>query len=224
MSVEPQQPHYLSTRENWQAGAAVGGAATRDSVADIARAYLDTTYPGMYEVTKEPGDLKQLYYTHDYRIHPEAYARPDTPSGEGVWWDAGSRQFMSLRGGRIIVATGGGCTPDVRIKHKASGRVYFIECKHQNDAGNAHERAAKYATPSIVRLIQEAAGVSYHPVGYVFSGAMVEKRKYILELQATFDFAVDHLFLWKKEGGEATLGAWLEKAVIPLLGADYPHA
>lgn len=204
--------HYLSGRENWQAGAMAGGSKTRDDVADVIRAYLDMAYPGAYEVTKEPADLKQLYYYHDWKQRPEAYE----PTEE-VWWDAERGQFLTRRAGKAVPATGGGCTPDVKIRCKATGRAYFIECKHQNDAGNAHERAAKYATPSIVGLIQEMMGCSYHPVGYLFSGTMVDKRKYQLELRATFAFAGDHLFLWDAARTPAALSSWVERVVLPLL-------
>lgn len=208
------KPHYLSARDNWQMAAQTGGTKTRDSVADVLRAYLDATYPGQFEVTKEPGDLKQLYYLHDWKRNPEAYR--EGPTAE-VWWDAASKKFLTKKAGKAVAATGGGCTPDVKILCKATGRSYFIECKHQNDAGNAHERAAKYATPSIIGLIQELMGAEYHPVGYLFSGSMTEKRKYQLELRATFAFAGDHLFLWDTERTAARLTEWLERVVVPLL-------
>jgi hypothetical protein len=204
--------HYLASRENWQMEAVTGGAKTRDDVADVIRAYLDAAYSGAYEVTKEPMDLKQLYYYHDWKQNPAVYG----PTAE-VWWDADAGRFLTWRAGKKVAASGGGCTPDVKILCKATGRAYFIECKHQNDSGNAHERAAKYATPSIVALIQEMMGVNYHPVGYLFSGSMVEKRKYRLELQATFAFAEDHLFLWGTAREPAALSGWLERVVVPLL-------
>lgn len=213
-STPPAAPkHYLSGRENWQAGAIAGGSKTRDDVADVLRAYLDAAHPGAFEVTKEPADLKQLYYYHDWKQRPETYADPTAE----VWWDEAARQFLTRRAGKAVPATGGGCTPDVKLLCKATGRAYFIECKHQNDAGNAHERAAKYATPSILGLIQEMTGCTYHPVGYLFSGSMVEKRKYQLELRATFAFAGDHLFLWDAARTAAPLTEWVERVVVPLL-------
>lgn len=213
MTTEAAPKHYLAARDNWQLAAQKGGAETRDSTADVLRGYLDATYPGEFEVTKEPADLKQLYYAHDYKGNPAAYAK-----GADVWWDEERRQFLSMRAGKPAPASGGGCTPDVKILCKATGRAYFIECKHQNDSGNAHERAAKYATPSIVGLIQECiGGATYHPVGYLFSGSMTEKRKYQLELRATFAFAGDHLFLWDTARSAGALTGWLERVVVPLL-------
>jgi hypothetical protein len=210
--------HYLASRENWQMEAVTGGAKTRDDVADVIRAYLDTAYPGEFEVTKEPMDLAQIYYWHDYARNPELYR--EGAEGADVWWDPARGAFMTRKaaGAKPTFAMGGGCKPDVKILCKGTGRIYFIECKHQNDAGNAHERAAKYATPSIIGLIKERiGGVSYHPVGYLFSGSMVEKRKYRLELQATFAFAEDHLFLWGTAREPAALSAWLKRAVVPIL-------
>ena len=119
--------------------------------------------------------------------------------------------------GKTKMATGGGCKIDCKIENRASGKKYFLECKNQGDKGNAQERAAKYATPSIIAHVQKKFGVTYHPFGYLFTGAMVESRDYILELKATYGFAADHMLLWKKEHLPAPLLEWLERVILPLL-------
>jgi hypothetical protein len=217
MTEQTAPKHYLAERENWQLAAQAGGAKTRDDVADMLTTYLESAHPGEFVVTKEPMDLAQLYYWHDYVCNPQLYK--EGAEAADVWWDSARGAFMTRKGvGKpATFAMGGGCKPDVKILCKATGRAYFIECKHQNDAGNAHERAAKYATPSIISLIKERIRADYHPVGYLFSGSMVEKRKYRLELEATFSFAADHLFMWGVGRDPAALGAWVEKVVVPLI-------
>lgn len=209
--------HYLSLRAKWQDRANSGGSSLRDTFAGVAQEYLESRYPGEFQVTVEPKDLRQIYFEMDYAVNPEAYARPAAPTAGDVWFDAEKGVFMTLKGGKETMAGGGGCIPDVKIKARTSGHVYFVECKQQNDAGNAHERCAKYATASILGHIKRKLGVDYHPIGYAFSGALVDKRKYVVELQATFAFAKDHLFLWKKERPVDALIAWLDRVIVPLL-------
>lgn len=197
-------PHYLSQREPWQLDANTGGAKVRDAAAATLRAFFEVKYAGQFSVETEPADLQQMYYWYDYQLNPERYARPAVPGPEDVWYDNERKQFLTQKAGaggeREAFAMSGGCTPDIKVRCLASGRAYFLECKNQGDAGNAHERCAKYATPSVVRLIQSVlGGVEYHPIGYIFSGAMVKKRKYALELQATYAFAPGHLLLWDRE-------------------------
>lgn len=218
MADTPPPKHHLAERENWQVAAQAGGTKTRDDVADVIRAHLDAMHPGEFEVTKEPMDLAQLYYWHDYVCNPGLYRQG--AEGTDIWFDPATNVFLTRKkpDAPPSFAMGGGCKPDVKILCKATGCSYFIECKHQNDAGNAHERAAKYATPSIIGLVKGYIRANYHPIGYIFSGTMVEKRKYRIELQATFAFAEDHLFLWGVERDPAALGAWVERVVIPLLG------
>jgi hypothetical protein len=215
--MEPIQ-HYLSRRANWQAGAQAGGArAEKDSV-QILCDYLETTYPGQWSVTSHPTDLRQIYYEYDRERNPDAYLKPAAPTSEDVWYDEASGTFLTAGPkGKPKMAAGGGCLIDCKIEHLASGKKYFLECKNQEARGNAQERAAKYATPSIIAHVQKKLGVNYQPFGYLFTGGMVDSRDYILELKATYGFAPDHLFLWKKEHEPAALLQWLERSILPLL-------
>jgi hypothetical protein len=215
--MEPVQ-HYLARRANWQAAAQAGGARAEKDSCQIIRDYLETTYPGEFAVSWHPHDLRQIYYEYDYERNPEAYAKPAVPTSEHIWYDAQLKLFATTGGsGLVRPALGGGCIIDCAIEHINSGKKYYIECKNQEDKGNAHERAAKYATPSIIAHVQKKLGVSYQPFGYLFTGGMVESKPYIVELKATYGFAPDHLFLWKKEHEPAPLLEWLERVVLPLL-------
>jgi hypothetical protein len=209
--------HYLANRDNWQQGANQGGASAERDVKEVIRHYLEHYYPGEYDVVKHPNDLKQLYYEYTYEQDPAPYKKPDVPTVDDVWYDADKKAFMTMKGGKEVVASGGGCIPDVKIQRKSNGLRCFLECKNQNDAGNAHERAAKYATPSIISFVQKKLGVNYHPFAHIFTGAMVDSRKYVVELMTTYGFAPHHLFLWKKEHPEDPLVHWLETVILPPL-------
>ena len=208
--------HYLANRGNWQLVAQQGGSKAEADTVYVMRDYLNRVHPGEYEVVKHPNDLRQLYYEYTYSVSPEMYSRPEVPTSDDVWFNA-EKGFLTIKNGAEVIAMGGGCQPDIRITHLATGHKCFIECKNQNDAGNAHERAAKYATPSVIAAVQKKLGVTYHPFGHVFTGAMVESRKYVVELATTFGFAPNHLFLWKEGRPVEPLTEWLEAVILPPL-------
>jgi hypothetical protein len=209
-------PHYLSTRANWEAAANETGASLESAVAGAFRAYLDETYPDQFQVVSHPTDFKQLYLEEDRRRNRETYAKPAAPTAGDVWYDEGRQTFL-VQGAKSAAVAQCGCVPDVKITCLSTGKSYYIECKAQNDAGNAHERACKFATPSMIEAMQRKMGVEYHPIGYLFSGDLVTKKKYVLELQLSFAFAADHLVLWPKTRPAQQLVNWFEKSLKQLL-------
>jgi len=208
--------HYLSLRANWQDRANAAGAKLEVIVFETIAAHLEATHPGEYKVTQHPSDFDQLYLEMALHRGDESFAKPAEPKNGDIWFDDGAKTFLKLENGRPKRAKQG-CEPDIGITHIATGRKYFTECKQQNDAGNAHERAAKWATPSIIAAVQRKLGATYHPLGYLFSGPMVTNPKYIREIKGTFDFAKDHLLLWTPDRPVAALCEWVDRAVIPVL-------
>lgn len=203
------KPHYLSTRSNWEAGANIHGATIRDACAAALSAYLGPNY----EVQVEPRDLRQLWLEDDYAVHPERYAKPAEPKEGDIWFDGA--KFVQQKAKSVGTAQLG-CQPDIKITNKLTKKVYYIECKAQGDAGNAHERCAKYASPSVLEAIKRRHGIAYHPMGYVFSGDLVTKQKYILELEGTYRFAPGHLLLWKPDRPVEVIQRWVD-GIRPLL-------
>lgn len=203
--------HHLSTRDNWQLGASTGGAQAELDSYTVIRNYLS---PEIWRVVRHPTDLQQIYYEYTYKANPSRYVPPEHPSFTGVWWDSTSQKFLNAKN---KFAMGGGCQPDCMIQNIATGKKIYIECKNQGLKGNAHERAAKYATPSIIAHVQKKLGVDYVPFAYLFTGAMVDDFQYVVELETTYGFAADNLFLWKKEHPVEPLTQWLDKTILPLL-------
>jgi hypothetical protein len=215
MSTEASQ-HYLARRGNWQLVAQQGGTLATSDTASVIRSHLDTAYPGQYEVVREPTDLKWMYFDYTRKLEPAAYAKPAHPTGKDLWWDEEKGIYMTWAGIKEVpVRGGGGCIPDIKITHIPSGRRMFLEVKHQNDAGNAHERAAKFATASVIAHVQKMLGVTYNPFAHVFTGEMVESRKYQVELVTTYGFDLSHLFLWKVGRPVEPLVEWLEAIILP---------
>jgi len=208
--VAKDAANATSGEKRWQKHALAAGdtceGATTKALTALFEEFTD------YELVK-PNHLNQLYLEDDYAANPSSYAKPDAPKNGDIWYEDGA--FWEQAKDRKKRAKLG-CEPDACIRHKPTGKLYFIECKNQNDAGNAHERACKYATPSMLDAIRRVMGVDYHPMGYIFSGSMVLKKKYILEIQCEFRFARDHLLLWHPDHPKEALKAWFERAVVPL--------
>ena len=209
-------PHYLSTRANWEAAANATGASLEIAVAGCIRDYLEVTYPGQFRVVTHPTDFKQMYLEEDRRQNPGTYLRPAAPAEGDIWFDEAKGQFL-IQGKRHGSVAQMGFIPDVKIESVATGKSYFIECKAQNDSGNAHERACKFATPSMIEAMQRKIGVDYHPIGYLFSGDLITKKKYLLELRLSFWFAKDHMLLWPKTRPAQALAEWFEAVIKGLL-------
>ena len=209
-------PHYLSTRANWEAAANATGASLESAVVGTLRAYLDETYPGQFTVESHPPDFNQLYLEEDRRLNPGAYLKPATPVPGDIWFDEARGTFVQ-QGAVSVGLARMGCIPDTKILCVSTGRPYYMECKAQNDAGNAHERACKFATPSMIEAIQRKKGITYHPIGYLFSGDLITKKKYVLELQLCFGFKREHLILWPKTRPAANLIEWFETVVKNLI-------
>jgi hypothetical protein len=152
----------------------------------------------------------------DFEDNPDDYKEPTVPKEGDVWFDVKQNLFVRQES-RSVKPIRETFVPDAGIRHIASGRRYAIECKRQQAAGNAHERACKYTSPSILAFIKKKLGVDYHPIGYVFAGGIVEDKAYCRELRAFFKFAKEHLLLWKEDRKPEILVEWLESTVLPLL-------
>lgn len=213
--------HYLARRGNWQLLAQQGGSHAERDTAKVIEAHLLANYPDQFTVTKHPDDLKWMYFDYTRELDPSMYVKPEEITEGGVWWDEEKGIYMTTGVYRPVACRGGGgCIPDLKIQHNASGRRQFLECKNQNDAGNAHERAAKYATPSVISFVKKKFGVTYHPFSHIFTGSMVENRKYVVELATTYGAEPNHLFLWKAGRPLEPFIEWLDAVIIPpLLGA-----
>ncbi len=185
-------------------------------MSSILSDYLGKTYPGEFAVTTHPKDLDQFYLEGARRRNPTLFVKPADPQVGNIWYDDTAGTFMK-KTEKGVKRAEMGCIPDLSIRHVSSSRRYYLECKNQGDAGNAHERAAKYATQSVIDGIRMKFDLSYHPIGFVFSGEMVEDVKYRYELETTYEFIQDHLLLWRAGRPVDVLCEWVERVIVPLL-------
>jgi hypothetical protein len=208
-------PHYLSIRENWQAEANKGGAAHEQDVASAFEAYFKTAAGADFEYIHKPKQLDQCFLEYQYKKNPSVYAKPAEPKKDDIYYDETSKRFKKYTGKSWTDAKEG-MAPDGMIRCKTTGKAVCLEDKNQNDAGNAHERAYRYATPKVVKAIQEKLGITHQPVFWVFSGSIATNNKYIHEF--AFHLDEDHYVLLKPTDDKATLlVAWFNRVIRPLL-------
>jgi hypothetical protein len=191
-----KKTHYLSRRANWQHDGLKQASRSEQDVF----ALLDKIIPAdAYTVEIKPRDARNIYMDAYERI------RASLP-----------KHAPLLRQCGII--------PELSIQNNATGKKIFVEVKHQQDAGNAHERAGKYFAPGIVRRLKRIGKVTGFPVFFIFVGGIVDGRKsakYIAELSTWFDepSVRDRVLLWHNRD-EARLRDFFETSVRPAIDYD----
>lgn len=205
----------LSKRAKWQDRANQGGAAHEKSVEEVFNGYFATEGMEDYEFISKPTLLNQLFYEVDYEKNPEKYTKPEKPVEGDVYFDPEKQRFMKM-GAKKATEARLGMIPDGLIRNKVTGKAHLLEEKHQNNAGNAHERGYRYDTEKIRTAIQQRLGTEAQPVSWIFAGSMTEDTKYILEIQA--HLPENHYILIKtNDNAEEVLIDWFEEFIRPLL-------
>lgn len=192
----PRKVHYLSRRANWQHD---GLAKASKSEQDVFALLDKIINPKLYIVDIKPKDAKDLYM-EAYRAHA-----------------------VTVTKARVLRQCG--IIPELSITSRATGKKVFLEVKHQQDAGNAHERAGKYFAPGIVRRLKKIGKLSSFPVFFIFVGDIVDgprSAKYIAELSTWFDDSSvkDRVLLWYNRD-KGLLRYFFENCIRPAIdGSD----
>jgi hypothetical protein len=206
------KPHYLSTRGIWQDEANASGGANEDVVQATFKDHFDFLRkedPTQdYEIISKPKNLDQCFLEYQYKKHPEAFEKELDPQEGQIWYDVATQRFKKWNG-KIWTDAKEGMIPDHLIRNKTTGKAICLEDKKQNGAGNAHERACKYATPKVTQAIQEKLGVTTPPVCWVFYGELADKAKYQHEIAFCLP---EELFVLisPKDNMKAILVEWFE--------------
>jgi hypothetical protein len=82
----------------------------------------------------------------------------------------------------VIYSNKKGILLDSMVCNKKTGKVLYVENKTGNNGGNAHERAYKFLSEPLKRLMVERFGTVREPVFFVFSGKTFQGQKYQDEL------------------------------------------
>ena len=65
--------HYLARRANWQLKANQDGSLTEAVTVKVIQSYLDSVYPGEYEVCAHPPWFGQPYLEMGFEDNPDEY-------------------------------------------------------------------------------------------------------------------------------------------------------
>lgn len=217
--TEPQtesqsQTHYLArVGKNWQAGANKTGAANEASVEAIFQTLFQELKD--YEIISKPKNLDQCFLEYQRAKNPTAFEKSDTPTVGQFCYDSRDKRFKKWNGKSWVIAKEG-MIPDHLIRNKTTGKSICLEDKKQNDFGNAHERACKYATPKVTAAIQAKLGITTPPVCWVFFGKLAEKTKYQHELAFCLD---EELFVLisPTDDKQTILVNWFNTNIRPFL-------
>tara|TARA_R100000808_G_C2060933_1_gene92394 strand:- start:66 stop:548 length:483 start_codon:yes stop_codon:yes gene_type:complete len=82
----------------------------------------------------------------------------------------------------MIYSNKRGILLDSMVYNKKTGMKLYIENKTGNNGGNAHERAYKFLSEPLKRLMVEQFGTVREPVFFIFSGKTFQAQKYQDEL------------------------------------------
>jgi hypothetical protein len=209
------EQHYLSKRANWQNEANKAGAKNESSIVGAFREILN---PDEFEVVAHPKWFSdQIFLEQGVAYDPVLEKKPESPVEGDIWYDEEKKCYIRQYGKSARKAKETFIL-DVGILHRTSGKRYVIECKHQSDAGNAHERACKFMAPGMIELIQDALGVEYHPIGYIFEGSLADEGSYRREILSCAGKKLgQHVHFIRKGHAHAELKEWFDKVVRPLL-------
>lgn len=216
-AVEQTNTHYLAQRENWQAQANADGAAHERDVEDVFKAYFATEDGSAFEYIKHPTMLDQCFLEYQYKKDPSKFAKPEKPEKGQIYFDQSKGRFLKFTGKSWTQAKEG-MIPDGQIRCKATGRSILIEDKKQNDSGNAHERACRYAAPKVKNFITQKLGLTpdTEPIAWIFSGSIATNQKYIDEIE--FCFPDGYTIMVKPTQDKAAiLISWFNTKIRPML-------
>lgn len=102
-----------------------------------------------------------------------------------------------------------GVIPDLMIHNTQTDKRLFVEQKAGDKGGNAHERAYKYLSPTLARMVRDKFSTPEHPFLFVFSGETFKKKKYIEEITTLLSHIPNNYLLW--DGSTASIQSFAAK-------------
>lgn len=122
-----------------------------------------------------------------------------------------------------------GVRPDYAIDNKNLKKTLYIEVKRQDGwvegkprsagRGNAHERACKYFTPGLLKVLRARGrlGNDVLPFWTVFQGNIARDPCRVREITLWYDECSAHFFMWRDSKDPKPLIAHFEKHLKHLL-------
>ena len=128
---------------------------------------------------------------------------------------------MDLKGiyGKTANDKSHGIKPEFCIRNPNTERRIYVEVKRQRAAGNAHERACKYAMPGILSSAREIANQpdGVIPFWWVFTNGIANDHRYCQEIMHWFKGIEGNVLLWRDMSDCTALTKHFDEHIRPLL-------
>ncbi|WP_027001289.1 MunI family type II restriction endonuclease [Hugenholtzia roseola] len=122
-----------------------------------------------------------------------------------------------------------GIFPDYAISNHNTNKTIYVEVKRQDGwvegksrsagRGNAHERACKYFTPGLQRILREAGNLPADvlPFWTIFQGDITRDPCRVREITCWYEGFEGHFFFWRNLSDPAPLIEHFISQIQPLL-------
>ena len=190
-------------RRKWQAYAGANAESTENAFFESFCMVFEYTE---YEIRQRPNEFRDIYV--DIPLSHKELSEIFNPD-EGIEHH--------------------GVIPDFAIDNTKTSRTIYVEVKRQDGwveggqrsdgRGNAHERACKYFTPGLTRVLREKSGIPAPalPFWTVFQGDITRDPCRVREITCWYEGYAGHFFFWRKCPDPELLFEHFEEHIAPLL-------
>lgn len=105
-----------------------------------------------------------------------------------------------------------GLKPDIKIRNKHTGKIFYLETKYQGPRVNAEERATKLFTHRFVEFFSVVTGMPYHAYAIIFMGNLATDTRYTSKFPYFYD--KNEYCCWKGLDDIYTLQDFIKNQVI----------
>lgn len=202
----------LRNRSNWQTISGARARTAEELFREGLQQALNVVYPGVFNIEEHPRDFANIYST---------FQLPETVQNQIYNVPLQDAQGHSLYNWGIKM--------DFAIRNLQNGKTLFGEIKRQDGwvedtspsagRGNAHERAAKYFTPGLQRILREKSGLSdeIQPFWLVLIGDITRDPKRNREIAYWFQGYEKNYYMWRDTNDLGALLDFFENNLLPYL-------
>jgi hypothetical protein len=198
----------LRKRANWQTLSGTKAAGAEVSFYEVfTNAFKNTDF----KIRSKPREFKNIYV--NVQLPPALLAQTYKPD----------RKYTH------------GVKPDYAIDNLKTGKTLYVEVKRQDGwvegkkpsagRGNAHERACKFFTPGLKKVLQNQGqlGDDVLPFWVVYLGDIARDPKRTREITLWFEGFEDHYFMWADTSNPDPLITHFKERLMPLLMGKKPE-
>lgn len=159
-----------------------------------------------YNIRDKPNEFKNIYV--GIKLNPKELSAIYTPPNK---------------------ITRHGISPDYAIDNTYTNKSIYVEVKRQDGwvegkkrqagRGNAHERACKYFTPGLLKILRNKGNITpkFLPFWTVFQGDITRDPCRVREITCWYDEYKANYFFWRDSNNPEKLIDHFEEYIVPIL-------